>query len=189
MDAEAIFMLYSRIDQSQAAYGDHFNPANSTFGYMAASNDLLNLFSAGDVRGRNTMFTQRTISGTTYYFTNKYQGMADSADNQKLIRISEIYLSRAEALAESNNLTLALADLNRIRKRANATSPDLVLSSKQQVLDSIFVERRRELCFEGQGLFDITRKKKGLVRSDCQGARCTITYPSTLFAVPRPTQR
>lgn len=189
MDQEAIFMLFSRIDQSQASYGDNFNPINTIFGYMAASNDLLNLFYGADVRGGNTMFVQKVLNGSNYFFTSKYQGMADSANNQKLIRISEIYLARAEALAESNNLVPALADLNRIRKRANASLVDLLLSNKQQVLDSIYVERRRELCFEGNGLFDITRKKRNLVRNDCQGSRCSIAYPSTLFATPRPTQR
>ena len=189
MDMEAIFMLFSRIDQNQAAFGDNFNVANNVFGYMAASNDLLNLFYGADVRGRNNLFVQKVFSGTTYFFTNKYQGTADSANNYKVFRISEVYLSRAEALAEANNLVPALADLNRIRKRANASLTDLMLTDKQQVLDSIFVERRRELCFEGHGLFDITRKKKNLVRTDCQGSACSINYPSILFACPRPTQR
>ncbi len=189
MDQEAIFMLFSRIDQNQGSFGDNFNVANTVFGYMAASNDLLNIFYGADVRGRNTMFVQKTVSSTNYFFTNKYQGMADSANSFKMIRISEVYLSRAEALAEANNLVPALADLNRIRKRANATLPDLVLTDRQQVLDSIYVERRRELCFEGHGLFDITRKKKNLIRTDCQGTACNINYPSTFFACPRPTQR
>ncbi|MEO7311631.1 MAG: RagB/SusD family nutrient uptake outer membrane protein [Chitinophagaceae bacterium] len=189
MDQEAIFMLFSRIDQNQASYGDNFNPSNGIFGYMASSNDLLNLYYGADVRGANSMFVQKIVNGNNYFFTSKYQGMADTANNQKLIRISEIYLTRAEALAESNNLVPALADLNRIRKRANPVLTDLTLTDKQQVLDSIYVERRRELCFEGQGLFDITRKKKHLIRTDCQGSRCSISYPSPLFATPRPTQR
>jgi hypothetical protein len=135
------------------------------------------------------MFITTTLSNQQYRFTRKYQGRNDSADNQKLIRISEVILSRAEAYAESNNLSAALTDLNRIRQRANPALPALNLTDKQQVLDSIFVERRRELCFEGHGLFDITRKKRNLVRNDCTGTNCSINYPSALFAVPKPTQR
>ena len=189
MDIESIFSLNARIDVNQGAFGDNFNPGNNLFGYMAASNDLLNIFAPGDVRGPATMFLQTAVSGTNYFFTRKYQGRNDSADNQKLIRISEIYLIRSEAQAESNNLTAALTDLNRIRQRANPSTPLLNITDKQQVLDSIFIERRRELCFEGHLLFDITRKKKNLVRTDCIGTNCSIAYPSALFAVPRPVER
>lgn len=189
MDREAIFMLFARIDQNQASYGDNFNPANTLFGYMAASNDLLNIFQPGDVRGPSSMFITATVSNQQYQFTRKYQGMNDSADNQKIFRISEVILSRAEAYAELDNLPSALTDLNRIRQRANPAIPALTLTNKQEVLDSIFVERRRELCFEGHGLFDITRKKRNLTRNDCTGTNCSLIYPSPLFAVPKPTQR
>jgi len=189
MDNETIFMLFARIDQNQSSYGDNFNPGNTIFGYMAASNDLLNIFSPNDVRGPGSMFVSQVVSNKNYLFTRKYQGGNDSANNQKLIRISEIILCRAEAYAEMENLTAAQTDLNRIRLRANPTSAPLALTNKQQVLDSIFVERRRELCFEGHTLFDITRKKRNLTRIDCLGSNCSINYPDPRFAVPIPNQR
>lgn len=185
MDREAIFYLFSRTDIPQGSFGDNFNPVNGIFGYMATSNDLLNLFEPGDVRRRESMFVQNA----GFWYTRKYRGMNDSADNQKLFRISEVYLSRAEAQAELNNLPAALADLNTIRRRANPATPLLNISSQQQVLDSIFVERRRELCFEGHLLFDIARKKRSVVRTDCTGNACNLPYPSTLFAVPIPNRR
>lgn len=189
MDNEAIFYLYARTDVNQGAFGDNFNPQNSIFGYMAASNDLLNLFAPNDVRGRQSMFVSSVSGGSTFFYTRKYQGRNDSADNQKLIRISEIYLARAEAYAETDNLNAALADLNRIRQRAITGAPALVVSGRQELVDSIMTERRRELCFEGQWLWDLTRKKRSLVRNHCQGINCNISYPSPLFAVPRPTLR
>lgn len=189
MDAEAIFMLFARVDQNQGSFGDNFNPGNTTFGYMAATNDILNLFASGDVRRDSSMFLISTVNSRQYRFTRKYQGRNDSANNQKIFRISEVILSRAEAYAEINNLPMALTDLNRIRQRANPATPALNLTDRQQVLDSIFVERRRELCFEGHGLFDITRKRRSLVRNDCTGTNCNVSYPSPLFAVPKPTQR
>ncbi|MCU0335914.1 MAG: RagB/SusD family nutrient uptake outer membrane protein [Chitinophagaceae bacterium] len=185
MDREAIFYLFSRTDIPQGSFGDNFNPVNGIFGYMATSNDLLGLFEPGDVRRRESMFVQTA----GFWYTRKYQGMNDSANNQKLFRISEVYLSRAEAQAELNNLPAALADLNTIRRRANPNTPLLNISSQQQVLDSIFVERRRELCFEGHLLFDIARKKRPVVRTDCTGNACNLPYPSTLFAVPIPNRR
>lgn len=189
MDQEAIFMLFARIDQNQGSFGDNFNFRNTTFGYMASSNDLLGLLPPQDVRSRSNFFDSVRINNIPYYFTRKYQGRNDSADNQKLIRISEVFLSRAEAYAELNNLPLALNDLNRIRQRGNATLPILQSTNREAVLDSIFLERKRELCFEGHGLFDVTRKKRNLVRNDCIGANCSVSFPSPLFAVPRPIQR
>ncbi|HMP91677.1 MAG TPA: RagB/SusD family nutrient uptake outer membrane protein [Phnomibacter sp.] len=189
MDNEAIFYLLARTDINQGAFGDNFNPQNTQFGYMGASNDLLNIFEPGDIRGRSTMFVTGTGSTGPAYFTRKYQGRNDSADNQKLVRISEIILARAEAHAESNNLAAALTDLNRIRQRANPATPALTINNRAQLVDSIMMERRRELCFEGHLLYDITRKKKNLVRLDCVGSNCSVAYPSPLFAVPRPTQR
>jgi hypothetical protein len=189
IDQEAVFLLFARLDITQASYDDNHRPGNSVFGYMATSNDLLDLFDAGDVRGRSTMFITGTNSGTQGIYTRKYQGSSDSANNQKLIRSSELYLNRAEALAEQGSLAEALTDLNRIRQRANPASPPLVIADKQELLDSIFVERRRELCFEGHLFYDIVRKKKNLVRVDCSGSNCSVNYPSPLFACPRPTQR
>jgi hypothetical protein len=190
MDQEALFYLFALTDINQGSYGDNFNAINnSIFGYMAASNDLLNLYAPNDVRGKATMYRDTTMSNVRYSFTRKYLGRNDSANNQKLIRISEVWLSRAEAYAEGNNLAAALSDLNRIRQRAIAGLPAMNTTDRQAILDSIYVERRRELCFEEHGLWDITRKKKSLVRTDCTGATCSIGYPSTLFACTKPTQR
>lgn len=189
MDAETIFMLFARIDQNQGSFGDNFNPDNTTFGYMAATNDLLNLYAPGDIRGQGTMFATRTLSNIQYQFTRKYQGRNDSANNQKLMRVSEIILSRAEAQAELGNFAAALTDLNRIRQRANPGTAALNITERQPLLDSIFVERRRELCFEGQLFFDIARQRRNVQRLDCTASNCSLTFPNPAFAVPKPTQR
>lgn len=189
MDNEAIFYLFARTDVNQGSFGDNFNNANETFGYMAANNDLLKIFEPGDVRDSASMFQRVSISGSNYYFTRKYQGRNDSADNQKIIRASELWLMRAEAQAQNNNFSAALSDLNRIRLRGNPTAAPLNINDKQQLLDAIFVERRRELCFEGHLFFDIVRQQRNLVRNDCLGTTCSINYPSPLFAVPIPGRR
>lgn len=189
MDQEAIFLLFARTDVNQSSYGENFVVGNTNIGNWVATNDLLNLYEATDVRSRSIMYTAIATNGVTNWYTKKYSGVNSTSNNQKIIRISEIWLSRAEARAQADDLTGALADLNRIRQRGNAAAPALALTNKQQVLDSIFVERRRELCFEGHLLFDIVRQKRNLVRTDCSGSNCSINYPSPLFAVPIPTQR
>ncbi len=163
--------------------GDYYNPANNFYGQFATSNDLLNLFGPGDVRGANSMFVSASINATTFYFTKKYQGMNDSANNIKVLRSSELYLNRAEAYAESNNLAAALADLNVIRKRANPAATDFLSTEQQIVINEILAERRRELCFEAHGFFDLSRKKRDLVRTDCVSAACSFIYPDSRYAI------
>lgn len=184
--SESIFEL-SQTNLVSASIGDNYNNANSTFGVHATSNDLLNLFAAGDIRG--AMFTGKQINGNTYYFNKKYQGTSDSANNIKVFRSSELVLSRAEANAQLGNLTTALTDLNNIRRRANPTAAILNISSKPELLDSIFTERRRELCFESNLFFDIGRQKRNLVRIDCTSPTSSFTYPNNNFACPKPLLR
>ncbi len=169
--------------------GNYFNPRinPNLFLQYAATNDLLSLYQAGDVRARSTMFIDTTITAVTYSFTRKYQGTADSINNIKIIRIAELILNRAEAYAKTNNLTAALADLNTIRRRANPTAALFSSTFQSVVINEILAERRRELCFEGHLLYDIARNKQNLSRTDCAAINCSFTYPDTRFASPIPT--
>lgn len=181
ISTESIFELAFG-DRTGGSLGDYYNASNSLFGQMATSNDLLGLYSNEDVRAQSSMYVKATVNGKDYFFTRKYQGMNDSANNVKIIRLSEIYLNRAEAYAESDQLIEALADLNVIRKRANPTAPDFVSADKATVINEILDERRRELCFEGHTFFDLSRKKKNLVRTDCTSTQCSFNYPNTRYA-------
>jgi starch-binding outer membrane protein, SusD/RagB family len=181
ISSESIFELAFG-DRTGGSLGDYYNASNSLFGQMSTSNDLLSLYSVGDVRAQPSMYVKATVNSTDYYFTRKYQGMNDSANNIKIIRLSEIYLNRAEAYAESDNLVAALADLNVIRKRANPASINFESTDKATVINEILDERRRELCFEGHGFFDLSRKKKNLVRTDCTSTQCSFVYPNSRYA-------
>ncbi len=106
-------------------------------------------------------------------------------DNVPVIRLSEVYLNRAEAHARSGNDPLAQADLNLIRQRALATAPDVTLTGSA-LLDEILLERRRELCYEGHRVFDITRFKQNLVRVDVTGDAANYSDPGNYFIFPIP---
>ncbi|MFA5330043.1 MAG: RagB/SusD family nutrient uptake outer membrane protein [Prolixibacteraceae bacterium] len=84
-----------------------------------------------------------------------------------LIRLAEIYLNYAEALAEyggTENESEALTYLNLIRERAgipqygSGESP-LPIPSGDELIQKIRMERRVELAFETQRWFDIRRWK------------------------------
>jgi hypothetical protein len=73
-----------------------------------------------------------------------------------MCRLAEQYLIRAEARAQQNNLTGALADLNAIRTRAGLPASAAV--SQADVLIAIARERRVELfCEMGNRFFDLRR--------------------------------
>ncbi|MCV9389039.1 RagB/SusD family nutrient uptake outer membrane protein [Reichenbachiella ulvae] len=80
----------------------------------------------------------------------KYQ---DSERNIQIVRLPEMYLTRAEANFEAGTNVGAtpLADINAIRNRAGLTDLTTV------TIDEIRLERMRELAFEGHKLHDIKR--------------------------------
>lgn len=65
------------------------------------------------------------------------------------MRLAEVYLIKAECEARLNLLNDAETTLNVVRNRAyNGSAPDLVYTSQEELLDLIFDEYVKELCFE-----------------------------------------
>ncbi len=102
---------------------------------------------------------------TVYYvFTAKYIDPSatteyTSQQNWHVLRLADIYLIRAEALAEiNNNPALAESDINILKTRISAE--DLFVGagmSMTEFRDALMRERGAELYFEGQRWFDLTR--------------------------------
>jgi hypothetical protein len=79
-----------------------------------------------------------------------------SPNDVPIMRISDIYLIRAEAKLRSNDATGALADINYIRARRNADGKTLPLLTSV-TLDDILKERGFELYWEGLRRQDLIR--------------------------------
>jgi hypothetical protein len=77
--------------------------------------------------------------------------------NVPLIRLAEMYLTRAEAAYQLGDAGGALADINVIRSRVQLDAK--VGLAGPNLLRQIYKERRMELAFEGLRLFDIRREK------------------------------
>ncbi len=85
-------------------------------------------------------------------------------DNIPVIRVSEMYLIRAEANARSNkDLTAALADVNLIRTRAGL--PEAKDLTPEALVAEIALQRRLELAFEGHRWFDLKRQSRDIVKT------------------------
>ena len=155
------------------------------FGDYLPSNDVVSLYQAGDAR-LSTFKEDTFLTGEFAPFrVDKYPDIL-GFDNVKVIRLAEIYLIRAEARAEIGTNTIgAQQDLNMVRQRALPTAPNTSLTG-QALKNAIFLERRLELCFEGQRLWDLMRNKLDVVRTQCTSSICLIPYGSDTLILPIP---
>lgn len=154
---EVIFGVYNGPAEGSTIIGNITSPAD--YGDVSVSKDLLALFEDGDIR-KEMLRTSAEYPG--YYWPNKYQGKdkALAFASIPLIRTSEMYLIRAEARLQQQNVNGALSDLNVITANRNA-SPYASVS-----MNDIFNERRKELAFEGHIFHDYKRLQRDLYRSD-----------------------
>ena len=113
------------------------------------------------------------------------------------IRISEAYLNRAEAYVlseQANKNTLALADLNELRRNRIVDYEDVNITDEAQLLDEIRTERYAELCFEGHRWFDLRRYGMPAITHDYKqyGKDAWMTYTlqekDPLYTLPIPSE-
>ena len=133
------------------------------FGDLVPTANLLAAFETGDVR-RGLYERGTTGRGASEIECTKFFGRSGALnlDNIPVIRISEMYLNRAEALALSGKEADALVDVNRIRTRAGL-DPKTGLTGKT-LIDEIAAQRRIELAFEGHRFFDLKRRGLDIVK-------------------------
>lgn len=102
-----------------------------------------------------------------YKFSN--QGAKASLASPAVLRLSEMYLTRAEANAKLGNDQLAIDDVNVIRARANLSGTALYTTTNlgihPTVLDVVLEERQLELAFEGFRPLDLFRNNKKMERN------------------------
>ena len=141
------------------AYITSWGDGNDGSGDVCATADLVNLYEAGDIRLK--LFAQNEND----WLTLKYAGKAGSVPretNIPILRLSEMYLNRAEAIVKGATVSgvTAASDLAKIAACRNAKAP----AAPGQ--EDVFTERRKELQFEGHIAYDYARCKKALVRTD-----------------------
>lgn len=153
--------------------------------------DLLSL-NAADVRKNWISPVSPEEFKIMKYPTNVVPGFSYPAASyfQTLLRSSEVCLNAAEAYAKIGGIyeDSARFYLDAIRQRANPSAPSSTATGTALV-DSIYVERRKELAFEGQRLFDLLRWKRPITRQDeIDPSYKTLPYPSNRAIAPIPVQ-
>jgi hypothetical protein len=123
-------------------------------GTVGPSQNLIDLFDPGDVRGTWSISgdTEGEASGLKFPTTI-------GAEDFHVIRLAEVLLIKAEALARQNELAGAVDAYNQLRVRAGLDGHTLgvEVTTRDDVLAAIDLERQLELAFEGDRWPDLVR--------------------------------
>lgn len=107
-----------------------------------------------------------------------------------ILRLSEMYLIRAESYCALGETGKAASDIAALRARAYEITIEEAMpeySDSDDLDQQIMQERIKELHLEGHRLFDITRRHENLSRGSDTGATILeIDYPDERFILPIP---
>jgi starch-binding outer membrane protein, SusD/RagB family len=139
------------------------------------SQNLLDIFDEGDYRIH--LFDEHTDG---YPFTLKWNCSTGNVDdNVPVIRVAELYLIKAEAHAELNQLPQALDHLETLQTARGLTRFES--ANQAEIIDEIMVERRRELNFEGHRFYDLKRRAMDIPK---QAGATTVPYEDFRILAP-----
>ncbi|PZX61789.1 RagB/SusD family nutrient uptake outer membrane protein [Hydrotalea sandarakina] len=170
--------------------GIYYNGYNDIY----CSSQLYNLYSATDVR-RGLLVPGTTKSGSPAYIVIKFPNAQNTdRDNLKVIRLAEVYLIAAEASLPTNQ-TDALYYLNALLAQRDPLAAPYTVTGPL-LLQAIVTERRKELAFEGDRLYDMNRLQLPINRVANPGAipagpnniNLNIPYPDNRRVAPIPQQ-
>ncbi len=139
------------------------NDSYSWAKWITPSRNLVAAYDAeGDTERKNASIIYDACAWSLLYPANSYAFMhkvPTNASSVILMRLAEIYLMHAEALAMKGDLAGAAEYVNKVRRRAKIDEI-AAAASPEAMLDVILRERRLELAFEGFRWFDLVRTDK-----------------------------
>lgn len=150
---ESVFELSYNATYTNSSRGYWQPPANGGTRQWAPNASLVALLDSPQTGGGRSALIGVVSASNTFYGNLFYRSPA--TDPSYIIRIAEVYLIRAEARAQQNELSGALADLNVIRTRAGL--PNSTAVSQSDILLAIEQENRLEFALEPHRWFDLVR--------------------------------
>ncbi|RNL87789.1 RagB/SusD family nutrient uptake outer membrane protein [Sinomicrobium pectinilyticum] len=182
---EALWQFHISSTSPDASTPDAENFQDSfAYFYNSLREGFPDAFEAGD--RRKTIWINQHATGV--WMASKYKRTLGSGlplEYSTIMRLAEVYLIRAEARAQQNNLTgpnSAASDLNEIRGRADLGGT--TATTKTDMLNAIMQERKVELFTEwGHRWLDLKRTGKAL---DILGPIKTgLTGDDLLWPIPQ----
>jgi hypothetical protein len=129
---------------------------NNGYNDLYCDSTFYRTYSETDIR-RTLLLEGSTKVGKAAFVVNKYPNGGNSdRDNVKVIRLAEVYLIAAESAARLEQTGVALGYLNTLAQNRDNSLTAYALSG-QPLIDAIINERRKELAFEGNRIFDLNR--------------------------------
>jgi len=149
---ESVFELSYSSTYTNSHRGQWQPPANGGTRQIAPNDALVAQLNNPLIGGNRNALIAKTSAGLWY--GNLYY-RSPATDPAYIIRIAELYLLRAEARANQDNISNALTDLNAVRDRAGLAGS--AAATKDELLLAIENERKVEFAFEPHRWFDLVR--------------------------------
>ena len=157
--SERIFQVVFSV-QDRNVISQYFYPRSLTGRYeVAPSESLIQSYEPADSM-RMAATIAYDIEGKPFGY--KYQDISGGTDAILVIRLAEMYLIIAEALAYTNGEIATIQDnINIIRTRAGLEPTGAITYDELKL--AVENERRHEFAFEGHRWFDLVRTKRASV--------------------------
>jgi hypothetical protein len=171
------------------------------WGFNTPTQDLVNAYEPGDLRKAATiMFAGQTLwdgfvvsplaSNPRYNYKSYVSKTKESFNgddwnsnkNLRILRYGEVLLIKAEAENELGNIGPAQSALNQIRNRAGL--PNTTAATQTDLRNAIYKERRVEMAFEHDRMFDLRRTGRAGVVLRAHG-KPYVDGKHDLFPIPQ----
>ncbi|MBL0271480.1 MAG: RagB/SusD family nutrient uptake outer membrane protein [Chitinophagaceae bacterium] len=170
------------------------------WGFNTPSQNLVNVYEPGDLRKAATILvsgstlwdgfvTSNTLPNPYYNYkayvsltAESYFDRGQSNKNLRVCRYGEILLIKAEVENELNDTTASKIALNQLRIRAGLL-PVLAIS-QASMRDKIYKERRVEMAFEHDRMFDLRRTGRAAAVLQALG-KPYVSPKHNLFPIPQ----
>ncbi|MFD2910073.1 RagB/SusD family nutrient uptake outer membrane protein [Flavobacterium ardleyense] len=194
-NAEIIFRRKRTVTETYMGGTWFFTGTGGAF--MEMSNKMYDALVPNDVR-TNVLFDPTSDVANNEHLINKYPGSSgvNYFNQEKVMRVSEMYLVKAEAQARLTSYGPAAQTIKLLRDNrfTSGNEPGLdVYTNMNEAATAILAERNLELGYEGHRYVDIKRLRNdtnvGIVRNalDCGGSvPCTIGVTDHRFTLPVP---
>jgi hypothetical protein len=176
---EVVFDIRNRDDNNNNGIGDASRYDGFQIPFISASDTLKRLVASFPMNDRRRSYLQDEGAAPNRLFVNKF---AAFVMNIPVIRMGEVYLTRAESRAEAGDAAGALADLNAVRMRAGI--PALMGLTGTALRDAIRRERAMELIFEGDRFQNVKRMRGLNVNPLNANQRFAFDAPQLLWKIP-----
>jgi len=188
---EAILQLFPVNQYVNTSEGNNFVPFDTSAPpVFSLTDNLLTAFDSNDQRLVNWTKTY-SVADKSYTYPYKYKVGYKSPSDQPteyntVLRLAEMYLVRAEARAQQNDISGSQEDLNIIRRRAGLNNTPA--SNQTDLLLAIEHERQIEFFAEwGHRWFDLKRTgRANLLFAIAKGSNWQATdalYPIPLYEI------